>query len=205
MFESLFEKRLDGKTIAILATDGFEESELFKPKEALEKAGAEVEVISLKGETIRAWNKNTWGRAIQVDREVANADVHDYDALVIPGGVMSPDRLRIDDDVISFVKHFANAGKPIGAICHGPWVLIETSILEGRLITSWPSLKTDLINAGARWVDREVVADNGLITSRKPSDLPAFCERLIQEIEDDHHTPVRKESPTFLSEGTVVS
>jgi protease I len=176
------EKPIRNKKIAILATDGFEESELFESKETLEKVGGIVDIISLNKGSIKAWNKDTWGRTIRVDFEASAADATEYDALLIPGGVMNPDKLRASKEAIRFANQFANAGKPIAAICHGPWVLVEMGILDGRHVTSWPSLKSDLKNAGAHWVDSPVVVDNGLITSRKPEDIQAFCKKLTEEI-----------------------
>lgn len=179
--------RLENKKIAILATDGFEESELFSPKEALENAGAKVEIVSLKDGKIKAWNEGNWGREIKVDFNVKNADSKNYDALMIPGGVMNPDKLRMDRNAIDFVKQFAQEGKSIASICHGPQVLIEAGITKGKYLTSWPSLKTDLLNSGAMWTDEEVVSDNSLITSRSPKDLPAFNKKMIEEFAADHH------------------
>jgi protease I len=176
------EKPIRNKKIAILATDGFEESELFESKETLEKVGGIVDIISLNKGSIKAWNKDTWGRTIRVDFEASAADATEYDALLIPGGVMNPDKLRASKEAIRFANQFVNAGKPIAAICHGPWVLVEMGILDGRHVTSWPSLKSDLKNAGAHWVDSPVVVDNGLITSRKPEDIQAFCKKLTEEI-----------------------
>jgi protease I len=173
------QKSLETKKIAILATDGFEKSELLEPKKALEAAGAEVDVISLKAGEIKSWDRKNWGEAIAVDVTLSNASAEDYEALVLPGGVMNPDALRIQDEAIRFIRAFAEAGKPIGAICHGPWTLIEAGFVDGKKMTSWPSLKTDLKNAGAEWVDEMVVVDENLVTSRKPADLPAFNEKLI--------------------------
>lgn len=178
MFESTHE--LDNKNIAILATDGFEESELFEPKKALEDAGAKVNIVSLKSGDIKAWKKTDWGKSIHVDTLVGNADSEQFDALLIPGGVMNPDKLRNDKSAVDFVKSFVNAGKPIASICHGPQVLIETGITKGKTLTSWASLKTDLTNSGATWVDREVVVDKNLITSRCPEDIPAFNKKMIE-------------------------
>lgn len=175
---------LQGKKVAILATDGFEESELFEPKKALEDAGAETTVVSVKSGEIKAWSKSNWGRSISVDKTLEEADAEDFDALVLPGGVMNPDKLRMNAAAVQFVKAFGSAGKPIGAICHGPWTLIEAGLVNGREMTSWPSLKTDLANAGAQWRDAEVVTDNGLVTSRKPDDIPAFNKKLIEEIRE---------------------
>jgi protease I len=178
---------LDGLKVAILATDGFEQSELFEPKQALEDAGAEVELVSIKNGELRAWKGGDWGDSIAVDREVYGADPAEYDALFLPGGVINPDRLRMDPDAIKFAKAFLEEGKPVAAICHGPQLLIETGILKGRTLTSWPSLKTDLVNAGANWVNEEVVTDNGLVTSRKPEDIPAFCRKMIEEFSEGKH------------------
>ena len=175
--------RLKGLRVAIVATEGFEQVELFKPKEALEAAGAHVDVISpkagIKSGKIKGWNMTDWGDSVKVDVELSHAKEAKYDALVLPGGVMNPDKLRMDADAVAFIKSFATNNKPIAAICHGAWTLIEADAVRGRTMTSWPSLQTDLKNAGAQWVDREVVEDNGLITSRKPDDLPAFIQRMI--------------------------
>jgi len=181
---------LEDRRIAILATDGFEQSELLEPLRALEKAGADVHIVSLKSGSIRAWNKGEWGDSIDVDTTVSRVKASDFDALVLPGGVMNPDKLRTDEKAVEFVKGFAAAGKPIAAICHGPWTLIDAGVVVGRTMTSWPSLKTDLTNAGAKWVDEEVVTDNGLVTSRKPADLPAFCDKMIEEFAEGLHEPV---------------
>lgn len=171
-----------GRKIAILATDGFEESELFEPKEALEAAGAETAVVAPKDGEIKGWKGKDWGKTCKVDLSLEDANAEEFDALVLPGGVMNPDKLRINEKAIEFVKSFISRGKPIAAICHGPWILIETDFLKGKTITSWPSLKTDLQNAGATWVDQEVVVDQGLITSRKPDDLKAFNAKIIEEV-----------------------
>lgn len=172
---------LKGSSVAILAAEGFEESELFEPMQALEKAGATIFIISLKGGSIRGWNHDKWGRSLNVDLTVEDATSSDYDALLIPGGVMSPDKLRMSDDAIEFVQEFVDDEKPIAAICHGPQVLIETSVLVGRKVTSYPSVRTDIMNAGADWVDEEVVVDSGLVTSRKPADIPAFNKKMLEE------------------------
>ena len=171
---------LTDKKIAILATNGFEKSELFEPKKAVEASGAEVDVVSIKSGKIKSWDKKDWGKPIEVDVTLKSASAEDYDGLLLPGGVMNPDALRINDDAIEFIKAFVDAGKPIGAICHGSWSLIEARAVSGKTMTSWPSLKTDLENAGATWVDAEAVVDGTLVTSRKPEDIPAFCERFIQ-------------------------
>lgn len=178
---------LRGKKIAILATDGFEQSELIEPKLALEKAGADVEVISLKGKGIKAWNKTDWGRTITVDKLLKDTDASVYDALMLPGGVMNPDQLRKEQAAVNFVKDFFENGKPIAAICHAPQLLIETDFIRGRKLTSYASIKTDLINAGAEWLDEEVVVDNGLVTSRSPADIPAFCKKMIEEFAEGKH------------------
>lgn len=173
-------KSLKNKRIAILATNGFEKSELFDPKKNVEAAGAKVDVISLKSGKIKSWDKKDWGKSVEVDCTVNLASSEDYDGLLLPGGVMNPDTLRISKDAIEFIKEFVDAGKPIGAICHGSWTLIETGAVTGRTMTSWPSLKTDLENAGATWVDKEVVVDGTLVTSRKPDDIPAFSAKFIE-------------------------
>jgi protease I len=173
--------------VAILSADGFEQSELLKPREALIDAGAHVEIVSLKDGEIRGWDHDKWGQSIQVDQTVQEADPSQFEALMIPGGVMNPDKLRNDPAAIAFVQAFVDSGKPIAAICHGPQVLIETGIMRGRTVTSWPSFKTDLINAGAHWVDEEVVADQGLVTSRKPADIPAFSRKMIEEFAEGRH------------------
>lgn len=172
---------LDGVKVAILSENGFEESELFSPKEALEKAGAKVDVLSLHKGKIRGWNHGKWGKEIEVDQEIGDVSASDYDALFLPGGVMNPDKLRMSAEAVDFAKHFLKEGKPLGAICHGPQTLIETGLLKGRTMTSYRSLKTDLENAGVNWVDKEVVVDNGLITSRSPDDLPIFNTMIIKE------------------------
>lgn len=177
---------LSGKRIAILATEGFEEVELTKPKKALEDAGATVEVIApesgIKSGEIRAWDRTDWGKKVDVDVKLTHADANVYDALVLPGGAMNPDKLRLLPDAVAFAKSFMTANKPVGAICHAAWTLIEADVVRGRKLTSWPSLRTDLINAGAHWFEYEVVEDGNLVTSRKPDDLPAFNAKLIELI-----------------------
>jgi protease I len=180
-------RNLSGKRVAIVATDGFEQSELADPQRTLEDAGAKTEIISLRAGSIRGWKEKNWGDSFDVDKTVGQANPDDYDALVLPGGVMNPDKLRTDQDVIAFVRAFVDAGKPVGAICHGPWTLINAGAVQGRLMTSWPSLRQDLINAGARWTDEEVVVDHGLVTSRKPADIPAFADKLVEEIAERAH------------------
>jgi protease I len=182
---------LSDKRVAILAEDGFEESELMAPMKAMQAAGIFVEIISPEKDTVQAWDHDHWSFELPVDVNIKDAISDYYDALVIPGGVMSPDKMRTNYDCIQFARDFLMSGKPIGAICHGPQLLIETGLLEGRIMTSYCSVKTDLINAGVKWVDREVVDDNGLITSRSPEDLPAFNKMLLKEIEigvHDHAT-----------------
>jgi protease I len=174
------DQKLNGKTVAVLATDGFEQSELEKPIAALKAAGAKVDVVSPKGGQIQGMEHDQKGRSASVDKDLETANASDYDALVLPGGVANPDSLRIEPKAIDFVRAFADANKPIAAICHGPWTLINAEAVEGRKMTSWPSLEADLRNAGAEWVDQEVVVDRGLVTSRKPDDLPAFCEKMIE-------------------------
>ncbi|MEO7050164.1 MAG: type 1 glutamine amidotransferase domain-containing protein [Rhodanobacter sp.] len=175
--------KLDGRTVAILATDGFEQSELTEPKRLLEKAGAKTVVISPKGaSSIKGWSGKDWGESVTVDMALKDADVDDYDALVLPGGVINPDQLRLEPQAIALVKAFDKAGKPMAAICHGPWTLINAELVKNRRVTSWPSLRKDLENAGARWEDSEVVLDGQLITSRKPDDIPAFTEALMKAL-----------------------
>jgi len=179
----------NGKRVAILATDGFEESELREPREALLQAGAFVDLISLEAGAIKGWKDGDWGDTEQVDRAVADANADDYDALLLPGGVMNPDKLRMNADAVAFVRAFFDQHKPVAAICHGPWILAEADVVRGRRLTSYPSIRTDLTNAGAEWVDAEVVVDNGLITSRSPKDLPAFNAKLLEEIAEGVHQP----------------
>ncbi|MDB5283161.1 MAG: intracellular protease, PfpI family [Bacteroidota bacterium] len=173
---------LSNKRVAIIATDGVEESEFTKPYQALKDADVSVDVISLKAGKIKAWNKKEWGNEYPVDKTIDSVKATDYDALVLPGGVMNPDKLRVNKEVVNFTKAFMDSGKTVAAICHGPWTLVETGKLAGRTMTSYPSIKTDLINAKANWVDQEVVVDKNLITSRKPDDLPAFCEKMLDAI-----------------------
>lgn len=182
---------LSGKKIAILATDGYEQSELVKPLEALKQMGAEVHVISpdetIEKGKIRGWDNTDWGDSVDVDKTIGEADPDDYDALVLPGGVMNPDKLRMREDATTFVRHFFKAGKPVGAICHAPQILIDCGVLQGREVTSYPSIKMDLKNAGARWEDREVIVDQALVTSRKPDDIPAFIDKVAEEVTEGVH------------------
>jgi protease I len=168
--------------VMILATDGFEQSELVKPRELLEKAGIETTVVSLKSGSIKGWAKDNWGESVPVDMTVDEASADAFDALLLPGGQINPDKLRLEEDVIELIKDFDAAGKPIAAICHAPWLLAEANLVDGRTVTSWPSIRTDLMNAGADVIDREVVVDGNLITSRKPEDIPAFSKALIEKL-----------------------
>lgn len=178
---------LNGKKVAMLSTDGFEQSELLSPREALEEAGAEVSVVSPESGEITGWKSSDWGESVAVDATLAEANPEDFQALVLPGGVINPDQLRLDDSAIAFIRHFVDTGKVIGAICHGPWSLINAKAVKGRTMTSFPSIRLDLENAGAKWVDQEVTVDHGLVTSRNPDDLPAFNRKLIEEIQEGTH------------------
>jgi protease I len=178
---------LSNKKVAILATDGFEYVELVEPKKALEAAGAKTVVISPKDGQIKGWNHTDWGESVPVDLNLNLARESDFDALVLPGGVMNPDHLRQDKTAVAFVKSFFEAHKPVAAICHGPWLLVEAGVVRGRKLTSWPSLQTDIRNAGGDWTDQEVVTDHGLVTSRKPADIPAFNRKIIEEIREGKH------------------
>jgi protease I len=173
---------LKGKKIAILATDGFEQVELTDPRKALDDAGATTVVISPKRGEIKGWDMKDWGKTVKVDKVLADANPNDYDALVLPGGVMNPDHLRMDPAAVNFVRQFVSSGKTVAAICHGPWTLIEAGALKGKTVTSWPSLKTDIKNAGGNWVDQEVATDGQFITSRKPDDIPAFNKAIIEAV-----------------------
>lgn len=179
--------KLTGKKVAIITENGFEEVELTNPKEALEKEGAEVHIVSPQKDKVRSWDSTDWGKEFNVDKSLEAADADDYDAVVVPGGVINPDHLRRSEQAIKFIASFFEAGKPVAAICHGPQVLIETGKLKGRNVTSFFSVKTDLINAGANWSDRECVVDQGLVTSRNPDDLPAFNKKVIEEILEGKH------------------
>lgn len=172
-------QNLTGKKIAILATDGFEQAELLEPRSALREAGAQTTVVSLKAGQIKGWNEKEWGQSVPVDLTIDEAKPDDFDDLLLPGGVMNPDKLRMNPKAVEFARAFHDAGKPIAAICHGPWLLVEAGIVEGKTLTSWPSLKTDIVNAGGKWVDQEVVRDSTLITSRKPADIPSFNREMI--------------------------
>ncbi|MXN90528.1 DJ-1/PfpI/YhbO family deglycase/protease [Flavobacterium sp. Sd200] len=175
------------KRIAILATHGFEESELKSPKEFLEQQGWTTEIISPESGSIKAWADKDWGKEYKVDKTLSQASAADYNALVLPGGVINPDKLRLSEDAVAFIKQFFDQKKPVAAICHGPQTLINARVVDGRELTSYPSIKQDLINAGANWIDKEVVVDNGLVTSRTPDDLPAFNKKLVEEIKEGKH------------------
>jgi len=179
---SIDAEELKGKCIAILATDGFEQVELTEPRKALEEAGAQTHVISLKRDDIRGWKFTEWGSMVAVDKTVDAAEIVDYDLLLLPGGVQNPDKLRMNEDAVRWVREFFHTGKPIAAICHAAWTLIEADVVRGKHMTSWPSLKTDLRNAGAFWLDQKVVLDGNLITSRKPDDLPAFNQVIKEQL-----------------------
>lgn len=181
-------QKLTGKRIAFLATDGVEQSELEQPWHELEKAGAKVELLSVHKGAIQAVRHMDKGDTFEVDGLVSDADASDYDGLVLPGGVANPDTLRANDKAVQFVRQFFEQSKPVAAICHGPWTLVEADVVRGRTLTSWPSLKTDIENAGGQWVDEEVYVDQGLVTSRKPDDLPAFSAKAIEEFAEGRHT-----------------
>jgi protease I len=181
------EGKLTGKKVAILATDGFERSELMSPQSALLDVGATVHIISDHGSSIRSWHNSDWNETVDVDKTVDEVNADDYDALVLPGGVINPDKLRTNEKAVSFIRDFFAQHKPVASICHGPQLLIEAAVVEGRTLTSFPSIKTDLINAGAHWEDSEVVTDNSLVTSRNPDDLPAFNAKMVEEIAEGKH------------------
>lgn len=183
----MVQRSIEGKRIAILATDGVEQVELLQPKQALEEAGAITAVIAPKQGGIRGWNHTEWGETIPVDDLIYNASPDEFDALLLPGGVMNPDHLRQNKPAVDFVRAFFRDHKPVGAICHAPWMLVEAGVVKDRTLTSWPSLRTDIENAGGHWVDQEVVVDKGLVTSRKPDDIPAFNAKLIEEIVEGAH------------------
>lgn len=187
-------RNLQGKKVALLTENGFEQVELTSPKKALEEAGATVHVVSPQKEKVKAWDEDKWGIEIPVDVQLENAQPDDYDALVLPGGVLNPDQLRMNKKAVQFAQSFLEQGKPLAAICHGPQLLIETNLLSGRKMTSYPSLKTDLKNAGVEWEDKEVVVDNGLVTSRSPKDLDAFNRKAIEEISEGRHAAVQQQS-----------
>ncbi|HEY7885025.1 MAG TPA: type 1 glutamine amidotransferase domain-containing protein [Cellvibrionaceae bacterium] len=180
-------KSVKDKRVAILATDGFEESELSSPLEALKSAGVETDIVSIKGEQISAWAKTNWGRGYTVDKTLDQVTSQDYDMLVLPGGLFNPDTLRGNEDALAFTRGFFEQHKPVAAICHGPWVLISAGVVSGRNITSYPTIKDDLTNAGAKWHDQSVVCDNGLVTSRSPDDLEDFNRKMLEELAEGKH------------------
>jgi len=183
---------LDGKRVAILVEDGFEQVELTEPLEALTDAGAKADIVSPAFGKVKGWKRTEWGEEFSVDTPLDGAKAQDYDALLLPGGVMNPDKLRRNEKALAFVRGFFEAGKPVAAICHGPWTLIDAGVVRGRKVTSYFSIQTDLKNAGANWVDEEVVVDNGLVTSRKPSDIAAFNKKMVEEFAEGRHERVRR-------------
>lgn len=182
---------LKGKRVAVLVEQGFEQVELTEPVKALREAGAEIKIVSPRKGTVKAWDRTDWGEEFPVDLDINSADAGDFDALLLPGGVMNPDKLRMNREAVQFVRAFFDEGKPVAAICHGPWVLVDADVLEGRRVTSFPSIQADLRNAGAEWVDEEVVVDEGLVTSRKPDDIPAFNRKMVEEFAEGRH-PARE-------------
>jgi len=188
-------KDLNNLKVAILVADGFEQKELVEPREALDEAGAQTLIVSpVEASEVQGWDHYDHADKFPVDVKLEDADPDDFDALLLPGGVANPDQLRMNPDAVEFVREFFDAGKPVAVICHGPWTLIEADVVRGRKITSWPSVRTDLINAGANWVDQEVVVDNGLVSSRKPDDIPAFNEKMIEEFAEGQHRGQRAAS-----------
>jgi protease I len=185
---------LNGKRVAIVATDMVEQVELLEPRKALDEAGAQTEVISIEPGKIQGFNHYDKGDEIPVDRTIEEASADEYDALLLPGGVGNPDTLRMDENVVSFVRDFFEQGKPVAAICHGPWTLVEAGVVRNRTLTSWPSIQTDIRNAGGNWVDEEVVVDQGLVTSRKPDDIPAFNAKMIEEFAEGKHAEQREKT-----------
>ena len=185
---------LQGKRIAFIATEGVEQAELAEPWKAVEEAGATPELISMEDSPFHAWNHFDKADTFTPAKTAEEAQVDDYDGLVLPGGVANPDQLRTDENVVAFIRDFAETGKPIGVICHGPWTLIEAGVVQGRRMTSWPSLQTDLRNAGAEWVDEEVVVDQGLVSSRKPDDLPAFNRKIVEEFAEGRHAAAAQQA-----------
>lgn len=188
------DQKLSGKKVAILAADGFEQVELTQPRQALEEAGAQTQVISLQAGSIQGMNHDEKGGTVAVDVVLQKARPEDYDGLLLPGGVANPDKLRMVPEAVQFVKAFFEAGKPVAAICHGPWTLVEADVVRGRTLTSWPSLQTDIRNAGGNWVDQEVITDSGLTTSRKPDDIPAFNKKMIEELAEGKHAEQREKT-----------
>jgi len=180
-------QQLSGKRVAILVENGFEQVELTEPRDALDEAGAQTQIVSPVEGQVKGWRHTEWGDSFKVDLPLQNARPEEFDALLLPGGVMNPDKLRMNPQAVQFVKAFFDARKPVAAICHGPWTLVEADVVRGRTVTSWPSLKTDIRNAGGHWVDQEVVTDNGLVTSRKPDDIPAFNRKMVEEFAEGQH------------------
>ena len=191
-------RQLDGKKVAILVTDGFEQVEMTKPREALDEAGAEAKIVSPKPGKIQGMNHADKGDKFDVDQTLDEARPEEFDALLIPGGLMNPDALRSNDDALEFTRHFFREGKPVAAICHGPWVLIDAGVVRGRTLTSWPAIKTDVKNAGGKWINEEVVVDNGLVTSRKPDDIPAFNKKMVEEFCEGRHEAMATTAPAGL-------
>jgi len=191
-------RQLDGKKVAILVTDGFEQVEMTKPREALDEAGAETKIVSLKSGKIQGMHHADKGDKFDVDLRLDEARPEEFDALMIPGGLMNPDSLRSNVDALEFTRHFFREGKPVAAICHGPWVLIDAGVVRGRTLTSWPAIKTDVKNAGGKWINEEVVVDNGLVTSRKPDDIPAFNRKMIEEFCEGRHKAMATWTSTIL-------
>lgn len=190
---------LQGKRVAILVENGFEQVEMTEPRKALNQSGAQTELVSPSPGKVKGWNHTQWGDEFQVDVPLNAADANQYDALVLPGGVMNPDKLRMNATAVQFVRSFVQQGKPIAAICHGPWTLIEAGAVRGRKMTSYPSLQTDLKNAGAQWVDQEVVVDQGLVTSRNPNDIPAFNRKMIEEFAEGVHSGAKHQQKQTVS------
>lgn len=184
-------KKLEGKKVAILVADGFEQVEMTEPRRALEDAGAQTQLVSPAQGKVKGWQHTEWGDQFPVDVPLAQAEAGNYDALLLPGGVMNPDHLRRNQQALQFVKAFFDAGKPVAAICHGPWTLIDAGVVRGRKMTSYETIQTDLKNAGAQWVDQEVVTDRGLVTSRQPDDIPAFNQKMIEEFAEGRHRQQR--------------
>jgi protease I len=185
--KKLFMQNLKDLKVAVLVAKGFEQVEFTEPVNALKESGATVHVVSPEKDKVKAWDKTDWGKEFNVDVTIDEAHARDYDALLLPGGVINPDKLRMNKKAVDFVKYFVQNGKPVAAICHGPWTLIETGLMRGKKVTSYESLKTDLINAGAEWVDEEVVVDNGIVTSRQPDDIPAFIDKMLEEFKEGVH------------------
>ena len=181
------ERGLNGKKVAILVADGFEQVEMTEPRKALQEAGATTTLVSPAEGKVKGWDRTDWGEEFPVDLPLAQARAEDFDALLLPGGVMNPDKLRMKPEAVAFAREFFRAHKPVGAICHAPWLLVEAEVVKGRTLTSYSSLRTDLENAGAKWVDREVVVDAGLVTSRNPDDIPAFSRKLVEEVGEGAH------------------